>query len=319
MKKLLMIPALVALLASCGEANDVDDSDVTEPEEADVLVNVDDEVEEQRVVEGFLGPESVLLHEGYLYVSNVGQGPKPQATDGDGFISLMTQEGDVEEMHFLPADGGTLNGPKGSAVVDNVLYVADVDHLRGFDLETREQVFDLSFEGETTFLNDVVEGESNVLYVSATDANQLYRVDLEAQDYRPLALEAPLNGPNGLFYDEGESVLYVVTMGSDNMGRVGRIGLNEEPLQFVELAEIAGSLDGLQLRNDKLYFSNWGTDQIGYVTILEQDAEAREGARIITGISGPADFEMTEDGKSLFLPAMLENKVYILPVKEKNQ
>lgn len=98
-------------------------------------------------VEGFSSPESMITNSENLYVSNVGKELKPTQKDGDGFISKLTKDGKIEALHFI--DG--LNAPKGMGIVNNTLYVADIDTLRGFDLNTKKEVFSLLFNGISFF------------------------------------------------------------------------------------------------------------------------------------------------------------------------
>ncbi|MBI3277958.1 MAG: hypothetical protein HYZ66_09420, partial [Chlamydiae bacterium] len=110
---------------------------------------------EKKVIEGFDSPESIASDGKYVYVSNMGKELKATAKDGDGYVSRLSLAGEVLDKQFLP-EKGMLNSPKGIAIVGHVLYVADVDHLIGFDLKTRQQVMDIDFSSEKTlFLNDV--------------------------------------------------------------------------------------------------------------------------------------------------------------------
>ncbi|MBI4715890.1 MAG: hypothetical protein HY760_08145, partial [Nitrospirae bacterium] len=65
--------------------------------------------------------------------------------------------------------GVTLHAPKGLAVVGDVLYVTDIDAVRGFDKETGNvlHTIDLKKKG-ALFLNDLTVDDQGVLYVSDT-------------------------------------------------------------------------------------------------------------------------------------------------------
>ncbi len=56
--------------------------------------------------------------------------------ENDGYVSLLNPDGSVHTAKWIGNDrnGLTLNQPLGSAVAGGKLYVADIDHVRTFDL-----------------------------------------------------------------------------------------------------------------------------------------------------------------------------------------
>lgn len=157
-------------------------------------------------IDGFNSPESTIIDGEYLYVSNVGKELKPTQKDNDGFISKLNKNGDVENLHFI--DG--LNAPKGMGIIDNILFIADIDTLRGFDLKTKKEVFSLVFDG-VNFLNDITVKDKNSLFIGASDTNAIYEVDVSNKTYKKLV---DFTVTNGLFYEDG--ILYAAQLGSDS-------------------------------------------------------------------------------------------------------
>src|SRR3954464_6157267 len=79
------------------------------------------QVNAQQVVSGLAAPESVLKTGDKIFVSNIGGAqPNPAAKDGNGFISELSADGKIIQQKFQKT---TLNGPKGLAVTNNVVYV----------------------------------------------------------------------------------------------------------------------------------------------------------------------------------------------------
>jgi hypothetical protein len=125
------------------------------------------------VVSGFQTPESVVhdrVMDWYL-VSNVGLG-NPAALDHNGFISKVSPGGEVLDLAWIQdgVGGVTLNGPKGLAIRDDALYVADVDTLRIFDRRTgaprRSVPMPNPFAPTPLFLNDVVVAGDGTVYLT---------------------------------------------------------------------------------------------------------------------------------------------------------
>lgn len=86
---------------------------------------------------GFDQPAAALhdpIADVYL-VSNV-HGPALQA-DGNGYIARVQPDGDMRRYWLAGGrDGVTLHAPRGMALAGDVLWVADLDHLRRFDRAT---------------------------------------------------------------------------------------------------------------------------------------------------------------------------------------
>src|SRR5215813_8802198 len=78
----------------------------------------------QQVIDGFEAPESIVKNGDKIFVSNIGGvQPNPMAKDSDGFISELSTDGKILQQKFQK---GVLNGPKGLATINDILYVADI-------------------------------------------------------------------------------------------------------------------------------------------------------------------------------------------------
>jgi sugar lactone lactonase YvrE len=105
---------------------------------------------------GLAHPESVVHDtqwDRYL-VSNING--TATAHDNNGFISILDPEGGVAKPKFIAGslNGVTLNGPKGMAIYNGSLFVADIDQVRIFDLDTGQPKGSVAIT-EGSFVNDV--------------------------------------------------------------------------------------------------------------------------------------------------------------------
>ena len=78
-----------------------------------------------------------------VFVGNVGKKLESLNKDNDGFISKLDKSGKIIEKKFL----SNLNAPKGMNTINGVLYVVDIDTLKGFDLKSKKEVLNLSIKG----------------------------------------------------------------------------------------------------------------------------------------------------------------------------
>ena len=257
-------------------------------------------------IEGFSSPESTIVNKNDLYVSNVGKELKPTLKDGDGFISKLDVNGKIKELHFI--DG--LDAPKGMGIVGNTLFVADINTLRGFDLSTKKEVFNVVFEG-VNFLNDITVKDSNTLFIGASDTSAIYEVNISNKSYKKLM---DFTVTNGLFYEDG--ILYAAQLGSttqnmfDGKGKLYKIDLKDNN-KLTQLGTFEGVLDGVTKVGNKVYVSDWGNAKdTGIVRVY--DLKTKEETILkLQSFMGAADFWIDEKSKKIFMPQMIGNKVTI--------
>ncbi len=261
-------------------------------------------------VEGFSSPESTIVNKNDLYVANVGKELKPTLKDGDGFISKLDVNGKIKELHFI--DG--LDAPKGMGIVGNTLFVADINTLRGFDLSTKKEVFNVVFEG-VNFLNDITVKDSNTLFIGASDTSAIYEVNISNKSYKKLM---DFTVTNGLFYEDG--ILYAAQLGSttqnmfDGKGKLYKIDLKDNN-KLTQLGNFEGVLDGVTKVGNKVYVSDWGNAKdTGIVRVY--DLKTKEETILkLQSFMGAADFWIDEKSKKIFMPQMIGNKVTIFDLK----
>ncbi|MBI5638056.1 MAG: hypothetical protein HZA03_08820 [Nitrospinae bacterium] len=263
-----------------------------------------------KIIEGFNSPESVARVGKYLYISNLGVKLEPSAKDGDGYISKLDLAGNIVKKDFITG----LDGPKGLAVLGNVLYVADIDHLRGFNLQSGEKAFDLDFTAEkTAFLNDIAVKDGGKLFVSATDINKIFEVDVKARSYRDIGLTVP--APNGLWYGAKEKHLYIAGFASKDgkaAGEVGVADLSGKTASYRTIIDRPGFYDGLQPMGHGIFLvSDWGAFEPGKGVLLRVDTK-KGTFEVLPGVyGGPADFLYIPGKGTLYLPRMIDGKLEI--------
>ena len=261
-------------------------------------------------IEGFSSPESTIVNKNDLYISNVGKELKPTLKDGDGFISKLDINGNIKELHFI--DG--LNAPKGMGIVGNTLFVADIDTLRGFDLSTKKEVFNVVFEG-VNFLNDITVKDSNTLFIGASDTSAIYEVNISNKSYKKLM---DFTVANGLFYEDG--ILYTAQLGSttqnmfDGKGKLYKIDLKDNN-KLTQLGTFEGVLDGVHKVENKVYVSDWGNaKKTGIIRVYDLQTK-KESVLEAELFMGAADFWIDEKSKKIFMPQMIGGKVTIFDLK----
>jgi DNA-binding beta-propeller fold protein YncE len=283
----------------------------------------------QENTSGFEAPESAITDGKFIYVSNVGIPLDPKAMDNNGYISKLDLDGKMIEEKFIQ----NLHGPKGMAIIGDILYVTDVNAVLGFDVKSKIKKKNISFEKwDVEFLNDLVKIDDQNLAVSATDRNMIYTISFKKgikTDVVKLNKNGEkLKGPNGLAYDAIADVMYIVEYGVEKeLG--GFLNIKDfvkgKDLKAERLFNYKGNLDGLHFKDSVLTFTDWNSTgvegkskapKIGGVFKLDlRTLPNPKIEEIVKPIDGPADFFYDEEKKRIILPAMLENKVKIITVQ----
>ena len=129
---------------------------------------------------------------------------EPEIADNNGFITKLDANGKILSLKFI--QGGradvTLHAPKGMALVDQTLYVADLDTLRAFDMSSGKPVATIAMPGAPAqpraLLTDVAFDGKSLLYCSDQKANRIYRIELPSRKVSVLVTDPALAGPAGL-------------------------------------------------------------------------------------------------------------------------
>ena len=261
------------------------------------------------------------LKHGGILLSNVGtETVDPLNKEGKGYIVLLDKETKV----LFPATGA-LNAPKGMAVKDDCLFVADVGCVVVYNMKQPEQrPVKIAFPEGELFVNDIV-ALGDFLLVSVTNTGHLYSIDVKdcgtiwsAQRPKPKKV-ADIPGANGLAEHEG--TLYVASYDpNENPGEQNVIYAvdmtvpGSKPLNLI--GSRYGQYDGVAVSPDgsKLYFSNWknaeGKAEVGYIDLTPDKKNAVTVLDVGVELQGPADICIS-DGY-LFIPDLPANKLYIM-------
>lgn len=248
------------------------------------------------------GPESVIYHPGSdsLFVSNVNG--SPDAQDGNGFISRLTDEGEIAELYWLQG----LDAPKGLAIKDDTLYVSDIDELVVIDINQKSVIKRYPVT-TAKFLNDVAIDQQGHVYVSDMATNEIYRL---ADDSFSLWMADPnLEAPNGLLIEN--NALIVGSWGNmtdgfatEVPGHLKTIDLESREIQSLGDGTPVGNLDGVEADGRGNYLvTDW---MQGRLLRIFRNGRSET---LIEFEPGSADHTVMPEKNLVIVPMMMQNNV----------
>jgi DNA-binding beta-propeller fold protein YncE len=178
-----------------------------------------------------------------LIVMNAGV--SQELEENDGYVSLVNPDGTVHTTKWIGQnrDGLTLNHPLGSAIANGVLYAADINIIRMFDLATGAPKGAVEIDG-ATFLNGIAVTPGGMIYVSNTQPpERVYRVTANG-DVSVFADGAPLALPNGVAIDPDGNIVVV------NVGNSGVLTFNPQGELIATENAVEGGSDGIVILED---------------------------------------------------------------------
>ena len=255
-------------------------------------------------VKGLKTPESFITDPatGEYYISNING--KPTEKDNNGFITKLDKRGKIIKLKFV--EGGkeaiTLHAPKGLDIIDNVLYVTDIDFVKGFDKETGKAVENLDLtEFGSTFLNDLTHDSEGNLYVTDMISHMILKIETRnGHKTSVLVKDEHLRGPNGIIVNPQTSSLIVVTWDSGSILEVDPTG------QIRVLLDSKGlrNLDGVDLDDaGNLYTSSFTDGRIYKIT-----PDFKKVKLFKEGLTSPADINLDRANKLVLIPSFNGNK-----------
>ena len=255
---------------------------------------------------GFRFAESMAYDEARdLYVA-VNAGIAQNVIPNDGYISLINPDGTTHTLKWIGVDrnGLTLNHPLGSDIINGLLYVADINVVRWFDMESGEPRGSVVVEDAQRF-NDIEVAEDGTIWATQTGTEEsgtwrVYRIAPDGE--ASVVVEgAPLARPNGIAFDPDGNVVVV--------------NINDNAvLTFSPAGELVGTEHAVDGGNDGLVILDDGTKYVSSVRIgTVSRIRPGEAAEIVaTGIPSAASMAYDSKRNRLLIPMNNWNAITIV-------
>lgn len=224
---------------------------------------------------------------------------------GDGQIVAIASDG---QQSYFNTD---LTSTLGLHLVGDTLYVSSNDGpcsgIVGMLLSSGDTVFHVDIP-EKDLLNDIASDNAGNLYVTDSEANKIFKVNIAGMSYTTL-VDAGLGYPNGILFDEANNRLMVL-----NCLLAGRpiLSVDLDDLTLSTIVETGiSAIDGFTEDNDgNYYFSSWTTDRVyRYDHLFTNPPEIIAG-----GFTNPADIFYNKTNDILAIPNFNADTIIFLSI-----
>ncbi|MCX6258743.1 MAG: T9SS type A sorting domain-containing protein [Bacteroidia bacterium] len=243
-------------------------------------------------------PEGVVyepISNRYL-VSNAGTG-----TSGGSIVAYNPATQSLSD--FIPTG---VNSPKGMCIINDTLFVTDVTSVRGFNVTTGTNVFNVDVPA-SNFLHDITNDNQN-LYLSDNGANKIFVVKRSTQESYVLASSPFITSPEGLYYDIDSSRLILVSFIANSP--VQAINPVTGIVSTVRTTSI-NQMDGLTMDNDGNYYaSSWNTNNV----VKFDHNFLNAPVEIANSFSGPGDIYFNPYRMEIAVPNFINNTLDFISI-----
>ncbi|HEY9227657.1 MAG TPA: SMP-30/gluconolactonase/LRE family protein [Gemmatimonadaceae bacterium] len=245
-----------------------------------------------------------------FYVSNINGNPSQH--DGNGFIAVIRADSVALPAKMLVEggkNGAKLDAPKGMALVGDTLWVADINHVRGFNRRTGAPVADIDLSSQKAeFLNDVAAGPGGSVLITDTgirfDANggmshpgvdQIFKI----VGRKATALKADsLNAPNGIAWDSANS-RWILGPFNGTAVQAWKEG-DKAP---TTVATGPGQYDGVEVLSDgRILVTSWADSAVHVV-------QGGNVTKLVSNVNAPADIGVDTKRNIVAIPRFNDGKV----------
>lgn len=239
-----------------------------------------------------------------IVVMNAGV-PQTQE-ENDGYVSLLNPDGSVHTAKWIGAtrDGLTLNHPLGSCIQGGVLYAADMDTVRTFDMETGKPGKSFPVKG-ATFLNGIAVTKDGTIFVSNTRPPECVFKITASGEVSTFVEGKPLINPNGVAIDQDGNVVVV------NVG-------NNEVMTFDLAGKLIRTEHAAEGGNDGIVILADGTKYVSSVRFgsVSQIRPGQKAKVIAAGIPSAASMGYDPKQNQLIIPMNNNNAIAFIKLTE---
>ncbi|MEL6194699.1 MAG: hypothetical protein AAFR66_21750, partial [Bacteroidota bacterium] len=259
---------------------------------------------EVKTIKGLATPSAICTDGKYYYVASIGARLLPVTEDGDGYITKIRPDGEIVSWHFIYG----LNAPSDLIIIDTTLLVSDIDRVKGFDLNSGEQLMDISYLG--AMIDGIAYDGEEFLYATANITNRIYRTSLKTLNTQLFTDQ--VSSPNGIAFNQATESLLISQFQHDGSGKILSLSIAEPRGEPKRLGSAKGFLDGIQLSSEgTLFYSDWeDLHKAGRIGWIDPNTQYQSEISLPTQIQNPSDILFDESRRAFLVTDLLANQAF---------
>jgi hypothetical protein len=188
---------------------------------------------------------------------------------------------------------GISPSPYGLEILGNRVYACCGGFIKGFNLETGAQEFNLNLGG--TFLNGITTDGFGNLFATDFTAKKIFRIKINTNSFTTMASNLG-QSPNGICFDQANNRLVFVNWGSN--APIKSLSLSDSSVTTLASTSL-GNCDGIVWNGlDTWYVTAWSGQKV-----MRFDANFLNAPTLVqSGLNSPADIDYNLEGDTLAIP-----------------
>lgn len=187
---------------------------------------------------------------------------------------------------------GITSGPHGLATIGDTLYACDGGRIKGYNLATGAQVFNVNLSA--SFLNGLTSDGGHYLFATDFSGKKIFRVNTATGAFNLMATTTKT--PNGIYYDGAHQRLVFVTWGS--AAAVQALSLTDSTVSTLRTTSLS-NIDGITRDHEgRWYVAAWGNNGLHQL----DSGFTQAPVSVRTGLNSPADIAINAAGDSIAIP-----------------
>ncbi|WP_044207413.1 hypothetical protein [Flammeovirga sp. OC4] len=198
--------------------------------------------------------------------------------------------------------------PRGVTILNSILYVADSNRVKGFNIKDNEEVFNVEVAGAQAL--HAITCNGNILYISDKEASKVFSVNVRSEEVEVITTDVP--SPTGVYYDKKSKDILILSS-LESAGGVYAYSPKDKAVELKLQVMDFPYLEDITFNGSMSYYlTAWGADHKENVIIKINSSLSREPRIIQSSSDGPSGMIYIKRTNELAIASEYANNLNII-------